>query len=151
VKRLVITVGNEMMGDDGAGPLLARLLEKNRIPGWEVIDGGSAPENYFHQVRDMKPEVVVVVDACEMNLEAGSVRLISESDIADEFILSTHRLPLSFFISALKELVPKVYFVGIQPSIVAFGLPISPEIRQAVEMVYQKLKTGKVDFPTLDD
>jgi hydrogenase 3 maturation protease len=51
----------------------------------------------------------------------------------------------------LKELVPKVYFVGIQPSIVAFGLPISPEIRQAVEMVYQKLKTGKVDFPTLDD
>jgi hydrogenase 3 maturation protease len=150
MKRLVITVGNEMMGDDGAGPLLARLLEKNHIPGWEVIDGGTAPENYFYRVRDMKPEVVVVVDACEMNLEAGSVRLISENDIADEFILSTHRLPLSFFISALKELVPKVYFVGIQPSIVAFGLPVSSEIRQAVEMVYDKLKTGKLDFPHLE-
>ncbi|UOE74810.1 hydrogenase maturation peptidase HycI [Parageobacillus thermoglucosidasius] len=151
MKRLVITVGNEMMGDDGAGPLLARLLERNRIPGWEVIDGGVVPENYFHRVRDMKPEVAVVVDACDMNLKAGSVRLISENDIADEWILSTHRLPLSFFISALKELVPEVYFIGIQPSIVAFGVPVSPEIRQAVEMVYQKLKAGKMDFPTLDD
>jgi hydrogenase 3 maturation protease len=139
-----------MMGDDGAGPMLARLLKKNRIPGWEVIDGGTAPENYFHRVRELNPDLVVVVDACEMNLEAGSVRLVSENDIADEFILSTHRLPLSFFLSALKELVPEVCFVGIQPAVVAFGLPVSPEIRQAVETVYDKLKTGKLDFPTLN-
>lgn len=138
------------MGDDGAGPLLARLLEKNRIPGWQVINGGSAPENFLYQVRDEKPEAVVVVDACEMNLQPGSIRLLSESDIAHEFFLSTHRLPLSFFISALKELVPEIYFVGIQPALVAFGLPISPEVRRAVEIVYEQLKTGKIDFPCLD-
>jgi hydrogenase 3 maturation protease len=149
MKGLVITVGNELMGDDGAGPLLARLLEREQLPGWEVIDGGSAPENSLYRVRDLKPEVIVVVDACEMDLEPGSIRLVSERDIASQFILSTHRLPLSFFISALKELVPNVYFVGIQPAIVAFGLPISPEIRQAVETVYQKLKTGVLDFPRL--
>ncbi|CEP67552.1 Peptidase A31, hydrogenase maturation protease HycI [Moorella glycerini] len=149
MKGLVITVGNELMGDDGAGPLLARLLEEKRVPGWEVINGGPVPENYLHQVRDLKPEAVVVVDVCEMNLQAGSIRLLSESDIACEFILSTHRLPLSFFISALKELVPEVCFVGIQPAVVAFGLPVSPEVRRAVETVYQKLQTGKLDFPYL--
>lgn len=149
MKGLVITVGNEWMGDDGAGPMLARLLEQKRIPGWEVIDGGAAPENFLHRVRDLQPETIVVVDACEMNLKAGSVRLLSESDIADEFILSTHRLPLSFFISALKELVPEVYFVGIQPAIVAFGLPVSPEIKRAVESVYRKLQSGALDFPRL--
>lgn len=138
-----------MMGDDGVGPLLARLLEQNRIPGWEVIDGGVVPENYFHRVRQMNPDLVVVVDACEMNLEAGSVRLISEDDIADEFILSTHKLPLSFFIKALKELVSEVYFIGIQPQIVAFGLPVSPKIRKAAELVYKKLKIGNIDFPPL--
>lgn len=150
MKGLVITVGNELMGDDGAGPLLARLLEEKRLPGWEVINGGAAPENYLHQVRDLQPAAVVVVDACEMNLQAGSIRLISEKDIAWEFFLTTHRLPLSFFISALKELVPEVYFVGIQPAVVAFGLPISPEVKQAVETVYQKLQTGELDFPHLD-
>ncbi|AKX95024.1 hydrogenase 3 maturation endopeptidase HyCI [Moorella thermoacetica] len=149
MKGLVITVGNELMGDDGAGPLLARLLEQKRIPGWEVINGGPAPENYLHQVRDLKPGAVVVVDACEMNLQAGSIRLISEKDIACEFFLTTHRLPLSFFISALKELVPEVYFIGIQPAVVAFGLPVSPEVKQAVETVYQKLQAGKLDFQCL--
>lgn len=149
MKGLVITVGNELMGDDGAGPLLARLLEQERVPGWEVINGGPVPENYLHQVRDLKPEAVVVVDACEMNLQAGSIRLVSESDIACEFILSTHRLPLSFFISALKELVSEVHFIGIQPAVVAFGLPVSPEVRQAVETVHQRLQAGKLDFPRL--
>ncbi|WP_028986293.1 hydrogenase maturation peptidase HycI [Thermicanus aegyptius] len=149
MNRLVITVGNEMMGDDGAGPLLARLLEKNPIPGWEVIDGGTMPENYFHQVQDMKPKLVVVVDACEMDLEVGSIRLVSERDIAQEFFLTTHRLPLSFFISFLKELVPDVFFVGIQPAAVSFGAPVSSAVKEAVKRVYETLKTGKPDFPHL--
>lgn len=149
MNRLVITVGNELMGDDGAGPLLARLLEKAPIPGWEVLDGGIAPENVYHRVRDRNPDLVVVVDACEMGLEAGSIRLLSETDIAEGFLLSTHRLPLSFFLSALHELVPEIYFVGIQPAMVAFGLPVSPEVRRAVETVYQKLKSGALDFPRL--
>jgi hydrogenase 3 maturation protease len=148
-KGLVITVGNELMGDDGAGPLLARLLERERLPEWDVIDGGAAPENSLHRVREMKPAKVVVVDACEMNLKPGSIRLVSERDIASEFILSTHRLPLSFFISALKELVAEVYFIGIQPAVIAFGLPVSPEIKKAVETVYRKLKVGKLDIPHL--
>ncbi|AAM24897.1 hydrogenase 3 maturation protease [Caldanaerobacter subterraneus subsp. tengcongensis MB4] len=151
MKRIVITVGNEMMGDDGAGPLLARLLEQNPIPGWQVIDGGSVPENYLHKIRYLKPDVVVVVDACEMNLKAGSIRLISESHIVCKFILSTHNLPLTFFISALREVVPEVYFIGIQPAAVGFGMPISSEVCRAVQIVYQKLQTGNLDFPHLDD
>lgn len=147
--KLVITVGNELMGDDGAGPLLAKFLTQKAIPGWKVINGGSVPENYLYKVRDFKPEMVVLVDACEMNLQAGSIRLLSENEIAGEFILSTHRLPLTFFISALKELVSKVYFIGIQPAIVGFGLPVSPQVRRAVEIVYQNLQSGKLDFPYL--
>ena len=44
VKTVVLAVGNSMMGDDGAGPLLAELMTQSPIPGWEVVDGGSAPE-----------------------------------------------------------------------------------------------------------
>lgn len=31
--KVVLTVGNSMMGDDGAGPLLADLMEANPIDG----------------------------------------------------------------------------------------------------------------------
>ncbi|MBE3555281.1 MAG: hydrogenase maturation peptidase HycI, partial [Thermicanus sp.] len=51
--------------------------------------------------------------------------------------------------SALKELVPDVYFVGIQPMAVAFGAPVSSPVKEAVERVYETLKTGKPDFPRL--
>ncbi len=41
---VLLCVGNSMMGDDGAGPLLAEMCAANPVGGWVVIDGGSAPE-----------------------------------------------------------------------------------------------------------
>ncbi|HEY8394795.1 MAG TPA: hydrogenase maturation peptidase HycI [Thermaerobacter sp.] len=143
----MITIGNELMGDDGAGPLLASLLEQLRVPGWDVLDGGPMPENVLHRVRALQPDVTVVVDACDMNLEAGSVRLVSEDDIDSGFFLTTHRLPLVFFLAALREVVSDVYFVGIQPRHVAFGVPISREVRRAVGLIYRRLREGRLDFP----
>ncbi len=149
MKGLVITVGNSLMGDDGAGPLLARLLVSSPLSDWEVIDGKSAPENCLHQVRKINPELVVVVDAAEMGLAPGSIRLLSEDYIADQFIFTTHDLPLTFFLLALKEIAPRVCFVGIQPKVVAFGYPLSREVREAVETVYEQLKSGSPTFPEL--
>lgn len=60
--KVVLTVGNSMMGDDGAGPLLADLMEANPIDGWMVINGGSAPENVSYQIRALQPQCVVIVD-----------------------------------------------------------------------------------------
>ncbi|GAW91106.1 hydrogenase maturation peptidase HycI [Calderihabitans maritimus] len=151
MKGLIITVGNDMMGDDGAGPLLARTLKESPLQGWQVIDGGSAPENYLHVVNELRPDVVVVVDAAEMGLEPGSIRLLSEKDIARQFIVTTHNLPLSIFIGALKEITPAVYFIGIQPRTVAFGFPLSAEVERAVEIIYKKLQAGSLDFPALED
>ncbi|PLM12223.1 hydrogenase maturation peptidase HycI, partial [Klebsiella pneumoniae] len=42
---VLLCVGNSMMGDDGAGPLLAEMCAANPAGQWVVIDGGSAPEN----------------------------------------------------------------------------------------------------------
>ncbi|MFO7172950.1 MAG: hydrogenase maturation peptidase HycI [Bacillota bacterium] len=149
--RLVMTVGNELMGDDAAGPLLARRLSEAPIPGWTVLDCGPVPENHLHRVREMAPDLVVVVDACEMGLPPGSVRRIPEGRIAGEFFLTTHRLPLSFVLGALRELGAEVLLVGIQPRAVAFGLPVSPEVERAVAEVYEGLRAGRPDFPWLEE
>lgn len=42
---VLLCVGNSMMGDDGAGPLLAEKCAAAPKGNWVVIDGGSAPEN----------------------------------------------------------------------------------------------------------
>jgi hydrogenase 3 maturation protease len=147
--RLLLAVGNTLMGDDAAGPLLAGKLRQAPLAGWEALDGGAAPENDLHRVRQAAPEYVLVVDAADMDLPPGEVRLISAERLADPFLMTTHTLPLSYLVAALREFVPQVDLLGIQPALVAFGCPVSPSVRQAVEAVYAGLQRGDWAWPLL--
>jgi hydrogenase 3 maturation protease len=142
MKKLVLTVGNGMMGDDGAGPLLAQMMKEMPLDGWEVLNGGAAPENILHQVRDLEPDWVLVVDATDMDCPPGITQLIPEDQLNDPFLFSTHTLPLTFLVEALKGFVPRVEILGIQPELVAFGAPMSISVRTAVTRVYEQLKKG---------
>lgn len=140
---VLLTVGNSMMGDDGAGPLLADMLNANPVEGWQVIDGGSMPENHTHHVLAAKPRRVVVVDATDMGLKAGEIRVVDERCMAEIPFMTTHNMPVSYLIERLREQVEKVVFVGIQPAVVAFSFPMMDEVRQAVGVLYERLRTGQ--------
>ena len=149
MKRVVLTVGNSMMGDDGAGPLLAQMLKQNPIEEWDVIEGGTVPENIIHQVRESSSDRILVVDASDMDLPAGSTRLIKDDLLEDPFLMTTHSLPLTFLLEALREFVPQVDLLGIQPELVAFGYPMSKKVRDAVQQVYQRLESGNLSWEVL--
>lgn len=138
--KFVLTVGNGMMGDDAAGPLLAQMIRKAPLADWEIMNGGAAPENYLFRLRELAPQQVLVVDATEMGLEPGEIRLIDEERIDCDFWMTTHTLPLTFLMQSIREFVPKVDLVGIQPDIVAFGYPVSPQVQRAVESLYSRLE-----------
>jgi hydrogenase 3 maturation protease len=140
---VLLAVGNSMMGDDGAGPLLVEMLERDPVPDWVVIDGGSAPENYAHQVLALAPRRVVIVDAADMGLNAGEIRIVDEKCIAEMFFMTTHNLPISFLIERLREQVSEVVFLGIQPAVVAYGFPLMDVVRQAVENVFERIRSGQ--------
>ncbi len=139
-QQLVLTVGNEMMGDDAAGPLLARMMRLAPVDDWDVLDGGSAPENCVFKIRELAPSRVLIVDSAEMELAAGEVRLIDSDHIASLFLLTSHSLPLSYLMDSLRESMPVVDLIGIQPQLVAFGCPVSDEVKRAVERLYGWLK-----------
>lgn len=140
--RVLLTIGNAMMGDDGAGPMLAARLERSPASGWQVVDGSSVPENVMHHVRALQPQQVLLVDATEMELAPGEVRLVDDGFIADRFIMTTHDMPLSFLIASLRETVPDVRLLGIQPSVVAFAYPMSAAVKQAVDNIHEALRRG---------
>jgi hydrogenase 3 maturation protease len=143
VTSVIFTVGNSLRADDGAGPLLAELLEAEPAAEWQVIDGGAAPENCMHQVRALGPQRVIIVDAADMRLAPGEVRLIEESCVAEQFLVSTHSIPLNYLIASLRETIPEVFFVGIQPKGITFFGPMSPEVRGAVEGIHRCFREGK--------
>jgi hydrogenase 3 maturation protease len=128
-----------MMGDDGAGPLLAEMCAANPQGGWVVIDGGSAPENDVVAIRELRPDRLLIVDATDMGLNPGEIRLIDPDDIAEMFMMTTHNMPLNYLVDQIKDDVGEVLFLGIQPDIVGFYYPMTPPVKEAVERVYSRL------------
>ncbi len=142
MENVILTVGNSMMGDDGAGPLLAELLAKKPAPGWAVVDGGSIPENYVDDVLQHHPERIIVFDAAEMGAATGKVHTIDPNTIAEQFFMTTHSLPLTFLIDRLLETCPRVDFIGIQPAVVLFSFPMTEAVREGVTQVHSHLCAG---------
>lgn len=144
---VVLTVGNSLMGDDAAGPLLASLLAQAPARDWQVVNGGSMPENEVQHVRSLRPQRVLIVDAAEMDLRPGEIRIVDEDIIAEQLFLTTHTLPLTFLLKLLRDFVPVVQLLAIQPALVAFSYPMSPDVRRAVELIHKNLAEG-VDLDT---
>jgi len=140
-----------MMGDDGAGPLLAEMCAAKPAGEWRVIDGGSAPENDVAAIRGLRPARLLLVDATDMGLNPGEIRVVNPDDIAEMFMMTTHNMPLNYLIDQLKEDVGEVIFLGIQPDIVGFYYPMTPPVKAAVETIYQRLEgwQGQGGFATL--
>jgi hydrogenase 3 maturation protease len=139
VTSVLLCVGNSMMGDDGAGPLLAEMCAAAPQGEWIVFDGGSAPEREVAAIRELQPQRLMIVDATDMGLDPGEIRIVDPDDIAEMFLMTTHNMPLNYLVDQLKEDVGEVIFVGIQPDIVGFYYPMTPNIKAAVETVYSRL------------
>jgi hydrogenase 3 maturation protease len=99
----------------------------------------------------MAPEQILVVDAADMDIAPGEFRLISDEKLDDPFLMTTHTLPLSYLIQSLRESTAKVELLGIQPDVVAFGFPVSMDVEQAVEDVYENLKQAEPVWKILEN
>jgi hydrogenase 3 maturation protease len=128
--RVVIAcVGNELRGDDGAGPLVARLIEET--PNLKVVDCGETPENYLGVIIREKPEKVVVVDAVFYGGAVGEVRAVRKDELVSAG-LSTHAPTLSMFVDFIEsQIETRTYFIGIQPGTTVFGGNMAPEVEKA--------------------
>ncbi|WP_080797282.1 hydrogenase 3 maturation endopeptidase HyCI [Arabiibacter massiliensis] len=139
---IVFTVGSVLRGDDAAGPMLAKMLEDDPVEGWDVVDGGQTPEDDLAVIRRAAPERIVLVDAAQMGLWPGAVRRLGVDDVARQFLITTHSLPISFLLGELQGICDDVTFLGIQLRSTEFFEPLSPEVRAALDDIAACLRAG---------
>ena len=133
----IVGVGHELRGDDAIGIKLAHALHEQMGTNEHilVVEAGSAPENCCGLLRRFKPEMVLVIDAAQMNEAPGSVRWLDWQDITD-MAVSTHSTSLRFFADYLtSELDCHTALLGIQPASMAFDNPLTPILEQTLQEV----------------
>ncbi len=136
----VLGIGHELQGDDAAGVLIARHLQSLLGPSEErlVLCAGPAPENCTGALRRFGPDLVLMIDAAQMDEAPGTVRLISCQDVTG-IGASTHTLPLHILVKYLtSELGCEITLLGIQPAFVEFG-EMSPLMLKVVPAIAKRL------------
>lgn len=152
----IIGVGNPMRGDDGAGPLLIKMLEgghgastmncqllQSRQPAssreYQLLDCGQAPENYFAAIANFKPDTILVIDSAQFGEQPGEIRLFEVEDIKEEGI-STHNASLSLFMGYLKkETSADIFLLAIQPGRTNLGKKMSHEVKETIHVLNDSL------------
>lgn len=137
----VLGIGNALNGDDGAGPAAVGHLQATIPPRPDLLllNSGVAPENETGVLRRFAPDLVLLLDAAQMDAPPGTVRWVS-CELLSGVSASTHSLPLSLLATYLQaELGCQVALLGIQPATNEVGAPLSLPVRAAVETVAEAL------------
>ncbi len=139
---LVLGIGNYLMGDEGIGVHVANRLEKDMIPGIDVVDGGTGG---FHLLEFFESyEHVILIDATLDKNPIGTIRLIKPR-FANDFppAMSTHDIGLKDMVSALQLLdkMPNIHlFVVSIESLQQQGIELTAEIENVVPTVLNDVK-----------
>lgn len=140
IRTTVWCMGNPLRGDDGAAVRCGEMLLENPEAHLEVILCETVPENFAAPLRRNPPERLVILDACLMGSEPGTIRLL-DFECLNGLTETTHGLPLG---EILKDILPreKVFVIGIEPRSTDFSLALSPEVQAAVRLLARALRNG---------
>lgn len=149
---LIIGIGNNLMGDDGAGIHAIERLRGKTLPDHvELVDGGTLSFTLLEQVENA--EFLVIVDAAELDAEPGTVQVFKDDEM-DEFLAtsrrpSVHEVNLLDVLTAarLRRRMPARYaMVGIQPLDVEWSCtpsgPVDKAVDEAVEIIAELVGEG---------
>lgn len=144
-RALVLGVGNQLMRDDAAGPLVVRRLLRARTDRAKDIDrepvrfrdGGTIGLSLLPEIEDA--DAFVAVDAARFDAEPGTVRVF-EGDAMDRQLggrkRSAHEVALADLMAAAAlagRLPARRALVAVQPQSVDLGLEPTPPVADAIE------------------
>jgi hydrogenase maturation protease len=134
----VLGIGNILMGDDGIGPFVVRILEaRYEFPPNVVLHDLGTPglgiTSFFADY-----DVIILIDAVSAKAQPGSIRLYRKEQILRTPVpqrISPHDPALveSLLFAEFSGMCPaEVLLVGIVPKSIELGCALTDEVRAAV-------------------
>lgn len=141
-KILVLGIGNYLMGDEGVGVHLAECLQRQGLPGVDIVDGGTGG---FHLLGYFESyDTVILADATLDNKPVGSIRL-SQPRFAKDFpnAMSTHDIGLKDMVSALQLMgkMPEIHLFTVSiESLQQQGITLTPRVAAVLPALAEAIK-----------
>lgn len=142
-KKLIITIGNTIRGDDGFGPYLAEHLSDYLANDKQIslLNAATVPESIIGSAVKSSPEKVIVFDAGDFGAKAGTLKKIDLEDLDSSGMFSTHGFPVKFLFSMLKrETGAEIIFICVQVKSLADCNVLSEEVIVQVQKLVQYFK-----------
>lgn len=147
MKILILGIGNTLLTDEGVGVHVIRTLSGRFAPGDEVelMDGGTLSFTLAGPIEDA--EALVVVDAAELRLAPGEVRVF-EGEAMDAF-LAGNRKPSVHEVGLIDLMViarlaghwpERRALVAIQPEQVDWGEVPTAKVAAAVPLACEHIQ-----------
>lgn len=129
-----------MKRDDWIGCYAVEILQKElRAKNIQFIIGSVSPEAYAEKIAKAKPDKVIILDAVDMGLKPGEVRVIGSEKIG-QALPNTHKPSLRILIDYLEKTTnAEIKIIGIQPKDIRFGETMSKEVKQAIPIIKKKI------------
>ena len=133
----VLGLGNTDRADDGAGVLIAEALKK-RFPSFSYSDHDGIEGTVLDISEKREDAVVLFVDAADLHLKPGTIRLIA-ADKIKETEITTHRVAVALMASMLERAGKRTAVICIQPKNIVFQGKVTPPVRKAIDALVTAL------------
>ena len=135
-KICIMGIGNFDRADDAVGIAVIESLEKaSLLDNIILINAGPVPEAFTGVIKKHEPDILVIIDAAMMNEKSGTVRVFTEEDIDDAYMVTPHKVSMTMYMKYLKNYLKniKAYFIGIQPGNLNYMEDITEETQKSIE------------------
>ncbi len=154
---VVIGVGNDLRGDDGAGPAVARMVARRAPPGVRVVAGPADGLALLDSWRGA--DLVIIVDAVSCGSAPGTIHCLAGIDdarLVSSVRWSSHSFGILDAIGLARALgsLPKVLTIyGIEGSTFEAGAALSQPVRDAAQklrdLILSRLAGGSGVFSSI--
>ncbi len=133
---VLMGVGNELRGDDAFGVMLGERIEHRIAP--KLFVAHDLPEDYAVKAADLRPDIVLVLDAINFGGEAGELHLVAARDVPPAPGV-THRPSLEMMARFLEvDAGADTWVLGVQPQMTSVG--VGDEMSEAVARALDALE-----------
>ena len=141
-RLLIVALGNPLRRDDGVGYYIYKALSSRKnIP---IIYCYSL-ELCTHVIAKYKPDTLIILDAIDAGIEPGSLIFTCDlSVIVEEYLPTTHTVPLSMVIKYLRNITPtlkSICLLGIQVKDRGVGEGLSSEVERVANFIIEFLSS----------